>query len=61
MTPSTLNSCRAKARSGTMTRYHATATATARYIADHQNRAARLPVNAAPSANWWLKAKAMAR
>jgi len=32
-----------------------------RYIADHQNRAARLLMNDAPTANWWLKASAMAR
>ena len=57
----TANLCRAKARSGTATRYHSTRTATVRYIADHQNRAARLLMNDAPTANWWLKASAMAR
>jgi hypothetical protein len=30
-------------------------------MADHQNRAARLLMNDAPTANWWLNARAIAR
>src|SRR6516225_6450026 len=60
-TPITVYPCRANARNGTATRYHSTRTATVRYMADHQNRAARLLMNDWPTANWWLNASAMAR
>ena len=60
-TPMTSNRCLRNESSGTATRYHSTRTRTVRYIADHQNRAARLLTNDAPTASWWLNARAIAR
>ena len=44
-----------------LTTYPDVLMATMRYRADHQNRATRLPLKAAPTANWWLNASAIAR
>jgi hypothetical protein len=42
-------------------RYHTIAAVTAAYIVPQMMRAGRFVMNCAPSANWWLNARATAR